>query len=328
VSDRSSVARRGDAILALNTNLGRALGDRLADGLPREAIVESAGQEGLELPDEIVDLFAWRNGTKPGYEMGSLWLLPGYYLLSLEEALENRAELREFRSDSWLPLLSDGGPGVLAVQCRGPGWGRVLHDDPKDDERGSVVFPSVEAMLWAIEEALASGAFFVDDQGHLDQDDVRWLPIAVRCSGAAPFWQRELDHLDDWVYIPAPGSTQAVEISVPNLVRQGTWIDLKARRRNGSWIRVRRRAVVRGQLAEPVEPTAIEEEVQGNVSWIVEPHGVAEFNLPTPETAPFCRRVRFHQPGVYAIRAYSAYPARVQSQTITVTVIPGDATER
>jgi hypothetical protein len=203
----------------------------------------------------------------------------------------------------------------------------VLHDDPEDDERGSVVFPSVEAMLSAIEEALGSGAFFVDDVGHLGQDEARWLPIAVRCSGAAPFWQRALDHLDDWVYLPAPGSTPAVEISVPNLVRQGAWIDLKARRLNGRWTRVRRRDVARGQLAAPVEPAPIEEDVQGNVSWIVESHGIAEFNLPTPETALSCRRVRFHQPGVYAIRAYSAYPARVESQTITVTVVPADAAE-
>jgi hypothetical protein len=325
VSDPSSIARRGDAILALNESLGRALGDRLAEGLPRDAIVERARREGVELPDEVVDLFAWRNGAKSGHAMGSLWLLPGYYLLSLEESLRNRAELRDFRSDSWLPLLSDGGPGVLAVQCRGPGCGRVLHDDPGDDESGSVVFPSVDAMLWAIEEALASGAVFVDDDGHLDQDDARWLPIAVRRSEAAPFWRRRLEALDDWVYLPAPGSTPTVEISVPNLARQGVWIELNARRRNGRWTRVRRRDVARGQSAAPVEPPAIEEGVQANVRWIVEPGGIAEFNLPTPDGDPFRRRVRFQQPGVYTIRAHSAYPASVDSQTITVTVVPADA---
>jgi hypothetical protein len=325
VSNASAIANRGEAILALNVNLGRALGDRLAQGLPRETIVERARREGLDLPGEVVDLFAWRDGSNPGHAMGALWLLPGYYLLSLDEALSNRAALREFRPDGWLPLLSDGGPCVLAVQCRGPGYGRVLHYDPEGDDAGAVMFPNLEAMLSAIEEALASAAFLVDDDGYLEQDDGRWLPIAARHSGAAPFWQRQLEALDAWVYLPAPGSTPAVEISAPNLVRQGVWIDLKARRLNGSWRRVRRRDVVRGQNPAPVEPPPTEEDVQANLRWTVEPDGIAEFNVPTSDDDPFRRRVRFRQPGVYTLRAYSAYPAPAESRTLTINVVPGDA---
>jgi len=86
VSNASAIGRRGDAILVLNATLGRALGDRLAQGLPPETIVERTRREGLDLPDEVVDLFVWRDGSNPGHAMGSLWLLPGDYLLSLEEA--------------------------------------------------------------------------------------------------------------------------------------------------------------------------------------------------------------------------------------------------
>src|SRR5688572_770175 len=98
-----AIATCCDSILSLNARLGRDFARLLVEGLPRAQILASARKAGLVLPDEVVDLFAWRNGHRDGHSMGNLWLLPGYYLLGLEEALGHRAAVRGHVPDSWLP---------------------------------------------------------------------------------------------------------------------------------------------------------------------------------------------------------------------------------
>jgi hypothetical protein len=323
MAPRPAIATCCDSILSLNARLGRDFARLLVEGLPRAQILTSARQAGLLLPDEVVDLFAWRNGHRDGHSMGNMWLLPGYYLLGLEEALGHRAAGRGHVPDSWLPLLSDGGAGAFVVECAGPRAGAVLHHDPQDVESGMLAFPGLGGLLAAVEEALSSGAFSIGEGGFLDQDDTRWYPIAARHAAGAPFWQRLLENLDEWVYVPAPGSTPTLEISLPAKVRQGDWFELKARRNNGRrWSRVRRRDLTAEQVGAHEVPPAIEDDVQAMLAWTVHPDGTSECDSSSIDGDPWQRRMRFHEPGVYAVRGHSAYPAPVHSEIVEVTVLP------
>ena len=67
----------------------------------------------LPVPPELESLYGWRNGTSTvGIEsVGDIHLFPGYYLLSLEDAIAN---YQTFLTDSrwtagWLPIFANGG---------------------------------------------------------------------------------------------------------------------------------------------------------------------------------------------------------------------------
>jgi len=70
-------------------------------------------------------------------------------------------------------------------------------------------------------------------------------------------------------------------------------------------------------------PPPVEEQVEANVRWHVEPDGVAEFNRPNTRDL-FSRRVRFAEPGVYTVWATSRdwQGGRVSSNRFTITIEP------
>jgi hypothetical protein len=307
VSQGSPVASRCDSILALHAKLGRDVAGRLAGGLSRQEIVERAQREGLNLPDEVIELFAWRNGCQPGHDLKSLWLLPGYHLLTLEQALGQRAAV----SEGWLPLLSNGGLGAYVVQCRGPGWGRILHVYPGSSDHGMSAFPELDALLAAIEEALASRAFVLK-KGDLAPDYGRWLPLAVKHSGELSFWQRRLESLHGTIFMPTRDSTPAVDVEMPRLVHLDEWVPLQARRSEGTWRRAQQRQVKAWQFGTPFEPPRPEPGLRANVGWSVDPEGAAEFDG---------GRIRFRRPGRYRIRATGDLTANAESHTALVSVI-------
>lgn len=64
--------------------------DLVRNGLASRALPTSA---------ELEALYGWHNGTNagPGVLLGSMWLLPGFYLLSLDEAI---SDYDTFKSDA------------------------------------------------------------------------------------------------------------------------------------------------------------------------------------------------------------------------------------
>lgn len=58
----------------------------LRPGIGKSAL-ESVVRAG-DVPQDVVELFAWRNGTDLSRgTLGELWILPGFYLLSYEEGV-------------------------------------------------------------------------------------------------------------------------------------------------------------------------------------------------------------------------------------------------
>ena len=70
------------------------------------------------------------------------------------------------------------------------------------------------------------------------------------------------------------------------------------------------------------QPPAFEEEVAGNLRWIVEPTGAARFN--TDFRPDLTREVRFSKPGTYTLSATSNIYGKepVSSKRVTITVVP------
>lgn len=63
----------------------------LNPGIDPDTARATLSRRGLELSDDLITLWQWRNGTNTTSDagLGDLWLVPGFYLLSVEDATAN-----------------------------------------------------------------------------------------------------------------------------------------------------------------------------------------------------------------------------------------------
>lgn len=122
---------------------------------------------------QLEALFHWRNGTElqSGAALGDLHLFPGFYFLSVEDAV---ADYQAFVSDprwspGWLPVFANGGGDFYVVDLAGAGEVRHFRVDASEHP---VEFLSLESMLYTIAAGFERGVFFVDEDGYLEMDDV------------------------------------------------------------------------------------------------------------------------------------------------------------
>jgi hypothetical protein len=162
---------------------------RLLPPLAPDEIIRRFDVAGLPAPASLVELYSWRNGThvQPGTNLDDVHFFPGFWFLSLDDALQNYAA---FRSDNrwdprWLPVFANGGGDFYAAVLEEPTpvVGFVLNEADHPIE-----YESLEAMIATLDEAFRDGAHFVDDRGFLEVDDQRYAEIARRHNPGVGIW--------------------------------------------------------------------------------------------------------------------------------------------
>ena len=156
--------------------------------LGREALLSSL-QPGLHLTEvkrqlagsglrslELESLYSWRNGsaTDKIAVLDDLHIMPGFYLLSLEDALEN---YRVFVADArwtvgWLPILENGGGDFYAVDTSVKVGPQPVYAFRIEQGHHPIEFNSIADMFGTFAEAFERGVFFVDVDGYLEMDDL------------------------------------------------------------------------------------------------------------------------------------------------------------
>jgi hypothetical protein len=176
-------------------HLGRAATTGLLrPGLPAAQTRADLRERGLVPSDEVVDLYAWHDGTDApaGTLLDDMHLFPGFYFSSLEEALANYDAFRDDRrwNPDWLPVFANGGGDFLAVTCsaRPENRGQVIHFRI-DESQQPVEFPSVSRMLETVAAAYREQVYFVDADGYLEMDDVVFGDLARRFNPDVAWWQ-------------------------------------------------------------------------------------------------------------------------------------------
>lgn len=164
----------------------------LQPGLPVEAVRVPLDAAGLAAVPELVSLYGWRNGTSTegGVTLDDIHIFPGFYLLSIEDALEN---YRAFVSDSrwrpgWLPLFANGGGDFYVVDLGSPASGPVRHFRIEESDH-PVEFGSLGALLTTLAEAFERGVFFVDANGYLEVDDHMFGELAAELNPDVDWWR-------------------------------------------------------------------------------------------------------------------------------------------
>lgn len=172
------------------TALGRHDAVRaLRPGAAPDRTSATLADRGLPALPDVQELFAWHDGVEPPPDdvMDDVQVFPGYHLLSLGEALEDRDVGVEHRGwdPLWLPVLANVGGDFFAVDL-GALPGRVVRVMGDEAER-PVVFTSVHGLVTTLVDAYERGVVRVEG-GYLELDDRAFGRLAAEREPGLAWW--------------------------------------------------------------------------------------------------------------------------------------------
>lgn len=198
----------------------------LQPGLSREQIEAQVQALPFCLPEEVYQLYQWRNGS---LATAPVDLMPQYRMLSLEDAIADRKlsyeiylgcrgdEVRDSDDDiSWLPLFAEDGnfyvvKGDTNPQASMPILSRSEYSTTQDDL--TLVFNNLTDMMLAIAECFETGVYYFDDYNYLcsDGDDPREAQIWQKyqpnqTNNITAILNNQAQHLSDKERIEAYGN--------------------------------------------------------------------------------------------------------------------------
>lgn len=189
---REHLGEIDDQLRAKGANLAI---DRLAHGLPVEVVRRKLSQQNLVSGEDVEAWWGWRDGLPEGVPepMGQVWLLPGFYKLMLDEALEILSAGRDDeRWDStWLPLMADGGGRYLVLEAGAASGARRVRLFRNEEWEQPVAFESLGSMLSTLCVALQRGVVTVDGAGSIDMEDAEFSALAAEMNPSVAIWRRD-----------------------------------------------------------------------------------------------------------------------------------------
>lgn len=172
--------------------LGRKVVQMLRPGLSAKTIALRLAERQLFVDAQLQTLYGWRNGTDAGtgVTLDELHLVPGFYLLSLEDALANYdAFAGDQRWDpAWLPVLANGGGDFLVLDLSGAGSLAPVRHFRIEQSDHPIEYGSAEEMFATFERAFDQGIFYVDSNGYLEMDDEAYAVLAASLNPAVAWW--------------------------------------------------------------------------------------------------------------------------------------------
>ena len=183
-----------DRIVAHLRRLERGSPDRLQRGLSNRELASWEAKLPFALTRELEVIYQWRNGTRadPGDLLESLYMFPGFYFLSIEEAVETyqQEQVNPEWLDGWFPVFANGGGDFYIVPCRPEkvadtvviGW---IHSEPDKIAE----YESLTAMVETLDACFREGAFYLNDEDMMDIDDDKHREIANMFNPTIPEWQ-------------------------------------------------------------------------------------------------------------------------------------------
>lgn len=191
----SDIPHLMDNVVTHLLRLGRKAPSLLQSPLSNDDLQRWAKRFPFALTRELDAIYLWRNGTKAneGDLLEDLYLFPGFYFLSIEEAHETYLERKDAPQwrEGWFPLFADGAGDFYIIPC---GTEKAensvvigfLHGEPEQIAE----YENLTAMVATLEAAFAERVFYVDQvDDSLEIDDDKYGPIANRFNPGIPEWQ-------------------------------------------------------------------------------------------------------------------------------------------
>lgn len=163
----------------------------LRPGIRPERVGAALAGVGLPPNDDLAALYAWHDGTDTsrGATLDDLHLFPGFYLLSLHDAVANYRSFREDErwTEGWMPLFANGGGDFYVVEVCAAQDSSVRHFRIDESER-PVEFGSLSALLQTLAASFDEGVFYVDRDGYLEMDDQAFAALAATLNPTVDWW--------------------------------------------------------------------------------------------------------------------------------------------
>lgn len=188
-----------DALIAPLTDIEKAfetlkrnvLLEALRPGIDADRVRSLLGEFRLPVSSHLEELYAWHDGTGTTgvASLDDIHFFPGFYFLSLEDAVAN---YRAFVSDprwmpGWLPIFANGGGDFYVTDLSGEPAGVVRHFRIEESEH-PVEFLTIGSMLTTIAAGFEQTVFFVDGNGYLEMNDLDYAAVAARLNPGVPWW--------------------------------------------------------------------------------------------------------------------------------------------
>ncbi|MGF6495505.1 hypothetical protein ABIE56_003704 [Luteibacter sp. 621] len=155
----------------------RPVMSKLLPGIAKEVIQGALVERALVPSSDLAALYACHGGTdvRPGDGLDNVHYFPGFYWLSLEDALLTHLSFADDRrwSSAWLPIFGNGGGDFFAVDCDGASstFGAVIGFRLGEVD-APVQFASMGSMMRSVAKCYDLGIYFLSD-GYLEADDFK-----------------------------------------------------------------------------------------------------------------------------------------------------------
>jgi len=164
----------------------------LQTGTSVQVLRSSLWDVGLSSTSQLETLYSWKNGTSTdGVTLDDIHLFPGFYMLSIEDAIKNYSA---FVGDTrwkvgWLPLFANGGGDFYVLDLAMTPSGQIRHFRIEESEH-PVEFTSLGLMMATLATAYERGIFFLDSSGFLEMDDLTFGKLAAELSPDVGCWRK------------------------------------------------------------------------------------------------------------------------------------------
>ncbi|MEL6462495.1 MAG: hypothetical protein AAFQ91_30445 [Cyanobacteria bacterium J06621_15] len=152
--------------------------ESLQPGLTIEEIDEKVKDLPFRLTQEVYELYQWRNGM---IDDGSCFFIY-YRFIPLEEAIEHsRTVMEDIRllfPFGWFPIFEFEGD-YSAIICAEEKTEYSLILDMYEDDT-NIAHPSLTNMMCCIAECYETGAYYIDESGYLEENEVAAKNILLK----------------------------------------------------------------------------------------------------------------------------------------------------
>lgn len=159
-------------------------------GVPQRDSSHQFAEHGLSNTYQLEQLLTWHDGldTESNALIGQICIMPGFYLLGLQEILQAH---QDFRDDDrwdphWIPFMTDGGGDYMFIDTARPEVPCVHHYRSAEFEHPAE-YTSIACMLRTISKAYATGVFFIDGERIRGQRD-QYALIAAEINPDIEWW--------------------------------------------------------------------------------------------------------------------------------------------
>lgn len=162
----------------------------LNPGLPKQEIVQYFTELNLQINEEVVSLFNWRNGIQwENIPTGKLIFGPRGVYFPLQESINiYKRESPKKYPNYFFPIFSDASY-LICLDRNVDSWGMVFkYSLQMNKGKPMSCFDSIPAMISTITECFLQNAYFIDD-GMFDYDPEMERNIALQYNPKSVFWK-------------------------------------------------------------------------------------------------------------------------------------------